>query len=205
MDGLSFTLFLGFVLGLKHAFEADHVIAVSTIVAEEKNPLKAGIIGAFWGLGHTTTLFLLGVVLLVCKIAIPSFLGQFFEFLVGCMLVILGVYALLRKKNVIHNHIYHTKPYAIGLMHGLAGSGTLVLLVIGSVKTLSEGVFYILFFGIGSVAGMMLISLLLGTSFVKVSKKIPRIDRYLTVAAGGLSILFGFSIVFEIGGFLFSR
>lgn len=204
MNGLLFTLLLGFVLGLKHAFEADHVIAISTIVTEEKNPLKAGIIGAFWGLGHTTTLLLLGIVLLVFKISSPSFLGQFFEFLVGCMLVVLGVRALLRKKDAIHNHTYHTKPYAIGLMHGLAGSGALVLLVIGSVHSLSEGVLYILFFGIGSVAGMMLISLLLGTSFVKISKKIPSIDRTLSFAAGGLSIIFGVSVIFGITISVFS-
>ena len=158
MNHLLFTLFLGFLLGIKHAFEPDHVIAVSTIVAKEKNPVQVSLVGAFWGLGHTTSLFLFSFVILTFKISLPSSLASLFELLVGFMLIFLGLRVLFRHDGEKHihrhahihakrSHFHHKKPYAIGMIHGLAGSGGLMLLVLGSVHSFSEGLSYILVFG----------------------------------------------------------
>ena len=96
---------LGFVLGLKHALDADHVVAISTIVSHTKNLKKSSLFGVIWGVGHATTLFLVGLAILIFKLAIPDKLALSFEFLVGIVLVILGI-DVLRKivKEKIHWH-----------------------------------------------------------------------------------------------------
>ncbi len=103
-------LFLGLVLGIRHAFDADHLVAVTTIVSEYKNPLKAIWVGVSWGLGHTTTLFLAGGALLLLNLHIPERLALFFEFAVGLMLIILGVQTFLsfrRHKIHLHEHTHN--------------------------------------------------------------------------------------------------
>ena len=100
-------LVLGLLLGIRHAFDADHLVAVTTIVSEYRNPLRAIWIGVSWGLGHTTTLFLAGGILLLLNLQIPERLALFFEFLVGIMLIVLGIQTLLsfrRQKVHIHAH-----------------------------------------------------------------------------------------------------
>ncbi len=219
MNQLLFTLFLGFLLGIKHAFEADHVVAVSTIVAKEKNPWQASLIGAFWGLGHTTSLFLFGLVMLTFKISLPASLALLFELLVGCMLILLGLRVLFRQeifhihkhthngKEHVHQHVHtsfdrshfhHKKPYAVGMIHGLAGSGGLMLLVLGSVNSFFQGLSYILIFGIGSTLSMTIMSFLLGVPFMLSAKKIPFLHRYLAIIAGVLSVLLGGVLIFQI-------
>jgi len=100
-------LVLGLMLGIRHAFDADHLVAVTTIVSEYKNPLRAIWIGVSWGLGHSTTLFLAGGILLLLNVHIPERLALGFEFAVGIMLIWLGIQTLLsfrRQKVHIHAH-----------------------------------------------------------------------------------------------------
>lgn len=214
-----FTMVLGFILGIKHAFEADHVLAVSTIVTEQKNPLKSALLGTFWGLGHTTTLFIVGIIVLLLKLSIPERLSLSFEFLVGLMLIFLG-FRVLRNQKLIHTHQHqhqhdelthqhlhvheqtqthrkHHTSYLIGTIHGLAGSGALMLLVLSTVPSLTVGLYYILLFGLGSTLGMTAMSFLVGLPFL-FSFKFPGIEKYLRIFAGVLSILFGIFIIFQI-------
>src|SRR6185503_13528568 len=104
-------LILGLVYGLKHATEADHIVAVSTIVSEHKKLLRAALVGALWGAGHTASLIVVGVVVLVLKIAIPELLAGWLEFMVAVMIIVLGVLAfrraLMGRKDVhLHGHTH---------------------------------------------------------------------------------------------------
>lgn len=191
-----FSLVLGFILGVKHAFEADHVVAVSTIVSELKSPFKAAVVGAFWGIGHTTTLFLVGIVVLLLRVSIPQNLSLSLEGLVGVMLIILGI-RIFNNKSLI-NYKSHHVPFLVGLVHGLAGSGVLMILVLSTIPTLMVGLFYILLFGVGSIMGMSLVSFLIGIPFSYSSSKFPKIEKNLRLLSGFFSILFGLIIIAEV-------
>jgi len=105
--GLFAALALGLILGFRHALDPDHVVAVSTIVGEYRNPFRSFWVGISWGLGHTTTLFIVGIVIIALKLAIPERLILIFEGAVALMLVGLGVqviYSIRKKKVHQHNH-----------------------------------------------------------------------------------------------------
>ena len=209
---------LGFVIGLKHAFEADHIVAVSAIVSQTRSLRKSSIVGLMWGLGHTTTLFLFGLLILVFKVSIPKQAALYFEFLVGFVLVILGISVLrnVLQKPHIHSHHYgkqihshahshkttgsHThahRSFAIGLIHGLAGSAALMLLVLATVDSIANGLLYIAFFGIGSVFGMLFMGIVIGLPFL-LTASFDRINRIVKLIAGTTSIFLGILIMYQI-------
>lgn len=213
-------LSLGFILGLKHALDVDHVVAVSTIVSQTKSLKKSSLSGAIWGLGHTTTLFLVGLLILGLKLVLPEKLALSFEFLVGIVLVVLGT-DVLRKvikdkvhlhghkhDNITHLHLHahntsqshsHThKSFIVGMFHGLAGSAALMLLVLPTVESMLQGLLFILIFGIGSILGMLITSTIIGLPFV-FTTKFDRINNIVKTVAGTLSIVLGFTIMYEIG------
>ncbi|MAG78597.1 urease accessory protein UreH [archaeon] len=209
----------GFLLGLKHALEADHVVAVSTIISQTKNFKKSLVLGASWGIGHTTTLFIIGILILIFKINIPEKFSLSFELIVGIILIGLGIEILYKKlirrehihehkhKNIIHEHKHsHIKSYEhnhnhksflLGLVHGLAGSGVLMLLVIASINSIMQGLFFILIFGFGSIIGMLFVSGIIAIPFIFTSK-INRLEKILQIIAGSLSILIGIIIITKI-------
>ena len=220
MPSIFYTLILGFILGIKHAFEPDHVVAISTIATEQKNLFKSALIGTFWGLGHTTTLLITGFLVLLLKLSIPEKLSQGFEFLVGMMLIILGVRAIQKGRIILHTHrheheekshqhmhFHEDKPahrkhhisFLIGTVHGLAGTGTLMLLVLSTVPSLTQGLYYILLFGLGSTLGMSAMSFLVGLPFLFSAGQFPQMEKYLRLLAGILSILFGLFWIYEVG------
>jgi high-affinity nickel permease len=226
------TLGLGLLLGLKHALEADHLIAVSTIVTREQSPWRALGIGLWWGAGHTLTLLLTGVVVLGLKTQIPPPLGLSLEFLVGIVLVGLGLttlYDCWRKRLHAHSHIhpdivslhkerhthFHThaessahrhshrvhvgfKPLLIGMVHGLAGSAALMLLVLTAIPSAMLGLLYVVLFGCGSIIGMGLVSFLMGMFVTFASDWLHELDLRLRVVTGVLSTAFGVWMVVEI-------
>jgi len=103
---------LGLLLGIQHALDPDHLIAVSTIVSEHRNFKWASLIGAFWGLGHTTTLFIVGLIVIGLRVTIPPRLGSGLELLVAAMLVIPGL-NVLRKSfgpERVHLHTHSHNP-----------------------------------------------------------------------------------------------
>lgn len=99
---------LGLVFGLKHATEADHVVAISTIVSEQRSLLRSSLVGALWGVGHTISLVVVGVLVLALRISIPERAGHWLEFGVALMIILLGLIALSRgvrrRRSEVHLH-----------------------------------------------------------------------------------------------------
>lgn len=220
----------GFLLGLKHATDADHLAAVGTIVAERKNLWSSALIGGVWGLGHTVSLFLAGIFVLLMNFEISEQTERILEFGVGIMLTFLGL-NVLRKllkggklhfhrhehgaREHVHPHIHepalvdepHThhglkfspRALVIGMIHGLAGSAGLMLLVIPTIESKTVGLLYIAIFGIGSVGGMMLMSFLVGLPFHFTASRFNRFNHLLQSVAGIVSIALGLMIIYEKG------
>ncbi|MCH6266404.1 sulfite exporter TauE/SafE family protein [Neobacillus citreus] len=219
-------LALGFVLGIKHAIEPDHVIAVSTIASQSKKLLRSSLAGVFWGIGHTATLFIIGIIIILMKGEIPEKWAMSLEFLVGIMLVYLGVSTVLSFKSIhIHQHEHHgeehkhvhshthmgkhghkhkhqnvsyLKSMVIGLIHGLAGSGAMVLLTMSTVHSVWEAALYILIFGVGTIIGMLFFTTIIGIPFVFSSKKVG-LNKSLTQITGLISIVFGIFYMYDLG------
>lgn len=220
-------LLLGFLLGLQHATEADHLAAVSTIVSERKNLLSASIIGGFWGIGHTISLFVVGALVIFLKLGISESLEAKLEAAVGTMLVILGLNVLRKiffgkEKVHLHTHTHdghtHTHIHAhkhetaeeshhfmkfsprsviIGMIHGLAGSAALMLLIVPTIDSPVVALSYILIFGIGSILGMMVMSFLIGLPFHFTAANFINLNKIIRFAAGVFSFGLGLSIIYE--------
>jgi high-affinity nickel permease len=224
------TLGLGFILGIKHALDADHIAAVSTIVSEHKSVSKSSLIGTFWGLGHTASLFLIGLFVILIRLPIPPKIALLMEFGVSLMLVFLGaniIWKFFREKSIhIHEHehdgfththvhiheiekkethshahliILGSKPFLVGLVHGVAGSAALMLLVLTTIPSPLVGILYILIFGLGSIGGMLIMSSLIGIPFVLTADRYGTINEGIRVIAGISSIGFGLFLGWQIG------
>ncbi|GHI01530.1 urease accessory protein UreH domain-containing protein [Neobacillus kokaensis] len=203
-------LALGFILGIKHAIEPDHVIAVTTIASHSKKLWNASLAGVFWGIGHTATLFIIGLILIVIKNDISDKWSMSLEFLVGIMLVYLGIVSIRsfrkgRQQNEDHTHTgrsyirgSYMKSIVIGLIHGLAGSAAMVLLTMSTVHSVWQGALYILIFGFGTITGMLLFTTIIGLPFVLSSKR-KKINQSLTLAAGIVSTIFGLYYMYNLG------
>jgi high-affinity nickel-transport protein len=237
--GLVSILGLGFVLGMRHATDADHVVAVSTIVSRERRIRSAAWIGALWGAGHTITIFAVGVCIIVFTLVIPPRVGLSMEFSVGLMLVLLGWLNLRdlgrpeRSKPSLpgstgtepHTHAggehTHTttsrsvdtvdrwfgnwtiyqwlRPLIVGLVHGLAGSAAVALLVLATLHNSRWAVAYLLLFGVGTIAGMMVITVAMASALNFAGSRSQWINRRLSVATGFLSVAFGLFLVYQMG------
>jgi len=225
MTSFALIVLLGFVLGMRHATDPDHVIAVGTIVSRQRGILKAGLIGAIWGLGHTLTIFVVGVAIILFKIAIPTRLGLSMELSVGLMLILLGVLNLtgvLQKlaAKMTRSHSPSdarfdegrflrdrqgigawnlARPLFIGIVHGLAGSAAVALLVMTTIKEPRWQIAYLLIFGFGTVAGMMLITAAIAVPFACTSKRFSVVNRGMIYASGLLSVAFGLFVSYQTG------
>ncbi len=253
LSGLALLLF-GFVLGMRHATDPDHVIAVSTIVARERSLSKAAWIGALWGLGHTLTIVVVGAAIIVFNVTIPPRVGLTMEFAVGLMLILLGILNLTGVSRWIsekfspahpkvegshahihgheahlhfhwHDHapasehhgeelappswmkrpfsklgVFHSvRPLLIGIVHGLAGSAAVALLVLATIRNPRWAILYLLIFGVGTIAGMMLITMAMSVPFSYAGTRFAWLNRGLVVGSGILSLLFGLFISYQIG------
>ncbi len=193
---------LGIVFGLRHAFEADHIAAVGSMVSEQGGVRRALRTGVLWGTGHTISILAAGVLVLGLRLAISERTSRFLEFGVALMIITLGGLALsraLRGGNKLHRHAHDhpghgsrvgLKPLLVGLMHGLAGSAAVTLLVLTQTRSIPLGLTYLATFGIGSIGGMALMSVLISVPF-SASARRPGIHRFLRIAAGGLGMAFG--------------
>ena len=218
-------LAIGFALGLQHAVEADHLAAVSTIVSEKKSLLTASIIGGFWGLGHTISLFIVGAVVIFLKVQISESVEARLEAVVGGMLVLLGLNALRKlftaekihvhvhahehgTREHLHIHSHGSEPETshhrfsprsvlIGMVHGLAGSAALMLLILPTIPSPALAMLYILIFGIGSIGGMMVMSFLIGLPFHFTADKFALLNKGIRLCAGVFSLGLGAFIVYE--------
>ena len=196
-------LLLAAVVGFGHAFEADHLVAVGNIVSKRQSTVIAVKDGIFWGLGHTSTIFLIGILMIVGKVAIPEVSFTYFEATVGLMLIGLGFFRLFKhffKKDTallmeVENN--HRLAYAVGLVHGLAGSGAMILLVMTEIKSNMVGILYLLIFGIGSIIGMLVAA---GLFSLPLSKKWSASNTFqagLIVLSSLLCVGYGTFILWE--------
>lgn len=203
----SFPLLFAAVVGFGHAFEADHLVAVSNIVTKRKSLLLAVKDGIYWGLGHTSTIFLIGLIVIVGKATFLNDYFDYFEATVGMMLIALGIFRLTQYFNKQyqdehphehqHDHHYHHLAYGVGLVHGLAGSGAMVLLVMTSIQSSFTSMMYLLIFGLGSVVGMLVAAGIFSLTFAnKVTRK-HSIQQGLIVISSVLCIGFGTYVVIE--------
>jgi ABC-type nickel/cobalt efflux system permease component RcnA len=194
-SSLSAALGLGFLLGLRHALDVDHVAAMSTLVSQERVIWRSCLRGTFWGIGHTAALLAAGVAVVIFKLQISPAFERGVEGAVALALILLGGQVLVRTLGAVrlhrhehthggtvHSHVHvhvgnpgehrhvHLRravpqPLLMGVLHGLAGSGALVLLVLATLPSPLAAILYVVVFGIGSTAGMLLLSGLIGVPF----------------------------------------
>jgi hypothetical protein len=249
-------LLLGFFLGMRHATDADHVIAVTTIVSRQRSVRAAAWTGALWGLGHTLTILAVGGAIVLFGLVIPPRVGLGMEFSVALMLILLGILTLTGLTGRLHearaadhqagdhgNHHAHAhahgdyvhshvhghapdahghaeeatpqarldlvlgrfgayqllRPLVVGLVHGLAGSVAVALLVLATIRDLWWAVGYLLVFGVGTIAGMMLITAAVAVPFAATAGRFAWLNRHLATASGVLSLAFGVWMAYQIG------
>ncbi len=246
MMTLASILLLGFFLGMRHATDSDHVVAVTTIVSRQRSISGAALTGVFWGIGHSLTLFVIGGAIILFGLVIPERLGMSLEFCVALMLILLGTLNLRATMRAVrtvaeeshkhphqHGDYVHThthghapethghaesdvppakldqrfgrlkfyralRPIVIGIVHGLAGSAAVALLVLPIIRDPIWAMAYLLVFGVGTIAGMMLITAAIAVP-VTYSTRFQFLHRHLGTAAGALSLGFGLFLVYQIG------
>jgi ABC-type nickel/cobalt efflux system permease component RcnA len=244
----------GFFLGVRHATDADHVVAIATIVSRQKTIRDAVWVGVLWGIGHTLTVSLFGGVIILFGVVIPDRVGLAMQLVVAAMLVILGFATLagtmtsargdaaLRAAHrrdmhahahvhgdYVHSHVHgHTpaghghadgetpqarldrwfgrigvyqalRPIVVGVVHGMAGSAAIALMVLAAIQDAWWAIAYLALFGLGTVAGMMLITAAIAAPFAYSAGRMPVFNRRLRVAAGLLSLVFGLGLMLHIG------
>lgn len=218
----SAALGLGFTLGLRHALDADHIAAVSTLVSESRSVWRSSLVGTSWGLGHTAALMAAGIAVIGLKLTIPPSVARSMETGVAVMLILLGaraVHTALRGWTIhrhahshdgsahVHFHVHHpgadnahqhkhvlafgARPFLVGLVHGLAGSAGLMILILSTITSVLAGFAYIIVFGLGSTAGMLLMSSLISLPFVWTGTRCRWLVQGLQLTVGCGSILFG--------------
>lgn len=192
------TLLLGVILGMRHATDADHVVAVTTIVTRQRRIADAMRIGALWGIGHTITILLVGGAIILLHVVIPPRLGLAMEFAVALMLIGLGAYNLLGGRRLMLGSMASVRPILVGIVHGLAGSAAVALLVLATIADPRWAVAYLLLFGTGTIVGMMAITASIAAPLSLTLARFARAQRSLQVASGTLSVAFGLFLAVHI-------
>jgi len=214
---------LGFVLGMRHALDPDHLAAVSTIVTEQRSLRRSSLVGSFWGAGHALALLLAGGLILAWKLSVPARVAAALEAGVAVMLVLLGLLAMRRslrglrlhahrhshdgsehvhvhvhkqgERHVDHHHAhplrFGVRPFAVGVMHGLAGSAGLALVVIGAAPSALAGLAYLLALALGSTAGMFVLSALMSLPLQLLASRYQLLHLRFQMLAGACSLALG--------------
>ncbi len=225
---------LGFLIGIRHAVESDHVAAVATLATRVKTVRETVPLGILWGIGHTLTLFAFGSVVLFLDAAVPERLAIYLELAVGVMLIVLGadiLYRLVRERIHFHSHThedgavhFHAHSHAgekqhdparhfhghsralsiralfVGIMHGMAGSAALMLLTLQSVQSIPLGLAYIAFFGLGSILGMALMSVVIALPLKRAAQSVTWVYNGLKGSVGAATIGLGALMVYQSAG-----
>jgi len=229
-SGMAGILGLGFLFGLRHATDADHIAAVGAMVSERRGWRAAVATGTLWGAGHTLSIVVAGLFILGLRLTIPGPVARVLEFAVALMIIGLGGAALARAlrartdvhshehvhDGVVHRHLHFhdgddahapspaadgghrehrigrpgIKPFVVGVVHGLAGSAALTLLVLARIASIPLGLAYLALFGMGSIGGMAIMSLAISLPFAATAAR-PGLHRGLRVATGLLSLACG--------------
>lgn len=195
---LLFALATSFLLGMRHATDPDHVVAVTTIASQERSFARAAGIGALWGLGHTLTILVVGGLIVVFKIVFTPRLGLSMEFIVALMLIVLGVLNLFNVQ--FRTGAYTTaRPMVVGVVHGLAGSAAATLLVLPLIPDPRWAAAYLLVFGIGTIAGMALMTLAIAAPSIYAMGRMTSVQTVIRTSSGALSVCFGLYLAHRIG------
>lgn len=201
-------LALGLFLGMRHATDADHVVAVTTIVCRQRGLRGAAAIGALWGLGHMVTILVVGGAIILFGVVVPPRLGLCLEMAVACMLILLGALNLRREvrpgPGLAHAHPSTSppvgwRPMAIGVVHGLAGSAAVALLVLTRVRQPGWALTYLAIFGVGTVSGMMLMTTVMTMPLAAASHRVGSLERVAAKLTGALSLAFGLALAYRLG------
>ncbi|HJQ19716.1 MAG TPA: hypothetical protein VJ867_05145 [Gemmatimonadaceae bacterium] len=190
-------LALGVALGVRHATDADHVAAVGTIVTESRSAGRAALIGVAWGAGHSVSVLLVGGILIVLRIPMPVRVALAFEFLAALMLIGLGVRSLVRGTTAAQA-MSAVRPLAIGIVHGLAGTAVLALLVLGATRDAVSAVAYLVSFCLGTIIGMSAITAALALTARYGAQRLLTFDRGVRVAAGIVSLAIGLALAHRV-------
>jgi high-affinity nickel-transport protein len=237
MSGLLAILGLGFFLGMRHATDPDHVVAITTLVSRHRSTRSAALIGVIWGVGHTLTILAVGSGILLLGWVIPARVGLSLELSVGLMLVLLGIVSvrsafgpvgdsIVRPEALpageLHGHPHPdpagdaslswldrqlgwlgayqlARPLIVGIVHGLAGSAAVALLVLTTIQDPAWSVFYLVVFGFGTIVGMMLITLVVAAPFAYAGQRFTWLGHGLRLASGVISVGFGLFLAWRIG------
>jgi ABC-type nickel/cobalt efflux system permease component RcnA len=229
------TLGLGFLLGVRHALDPDHIVAVAALVSQYRRLSVSCLLGVFWGLGHSTALLVAGATVIALKLTISPRVERGLEMGVALVLMLLGGHVLLRTfRGAImhrhthshgdsthshfhfhahdhptgdHSHVSHVhlldlgaRPFLVGVLHGMAGTAAIMLLVASTLSSAMAGVAYIAIFGLGSTIGMLVLSGVIGLPFVMTSSRSARIQRVVQGTAGAASLLLGAFLVWRLAG-----
>jgi cytochrome c biogenesis protein CcdA len=200
-------LLLGLALGMRHAFDPDHIVAMSAIVSRERSIARAALLGGSWGVGHCLSLFAVGLAVILFRVPMPEAWSLLFERLVGVMLIVLGVASLIwrpRTASEVHEasawsagYGSRRRPFAVGLVHGLAGSGALAIAVLATIHSRAAGLLYVVLFGAGAVGGMMLITSLFAVPLRFAVRARTGAGRWLPAVASFGSVGFGIWYLYQ--------
>lgn len=209
------SLFLTIYAGFAHAFETDHLLAVSNIVSQRNSTFKSVKDGLFWGLGHTSTILVMGVIMLLLKVQVSPAYFHFVEAGVGIMLVVLGLFRIFKLKGFLSAEVVetpaaqmvavtntglkklHMVSYGVGMVHGLAGSGELVVLVMLQMASLQMGMLYLFIFSIGSILGMLVAAAMFSLPFSKKILQSRLLQIALILLSSVLCIGYGMSVIYK--------
>jgi hypothetical protein len=211
---------LGTLLGMRHALEPDHLAALSTLLTGERSVRKAAWLGVYWGMGHTLTLLVAGTLLVVLRADMPARTSDFFALAVAVLLVGFGfraIYLSARQAPAgpTHSHVHGAvslsasgswtlarRPLLVGAVHGLAGSGALIALLMATIPSMGARLMYLALFGIGSTLGMAALSGMLGWPIARIGTR-GIVARSVSLTVGCISIVLGFYGGYPLIGRLF--
>jgi High-affinity nickel-transport protein. len=214
-----FILLTGLGLGLGHSLDPDHVVAVSTLLCNNKSLRKSIVSATVWGVGHSTVLFIVGLLVLTLSVVIPASVLALFDCAAGVLLIVLGVLVLrpliaerisphqvaspVHTQSDFHSHPYshgheHThlhKSAFTGALQGLGGSAALMLVTVSTVNSVEIGAIFIFLFGVGVILGMVGIACLVGSIIAYTASNLEKVHKIIKALTGSASIVFGVAII----------
>jgi cytochrome c biogenesis protein CcdA len=195
---------IGLALGIRHAADSDHVVAVTAIAARYRRVGPAALVGVFWGLGHTLTICAVGAAIILLNLTVPPRVGLSLEFAVGIALTVVGTLNVAGRGGFVSSADASgarqgLRAFVVGLVHGLAGSAAVALLVLATVRDPWAGVGYLLVFGAGTILGMILVTVSFASPVAVLSRRFQWSGSRLRLATGVLSLAFGLYVMYQVG------
>jgi high-affinity nickel-transport protein len=189
-------LVVGLLLGVRHATDADHVVAVAALASREKRTRTISKLGAMWGAGHMLTVFAVGGAIIALGLVIPPRVALVFELAVGLMLVVIGALNLVGSKGAAPARTA-ARSFGVGMVHGLAGSTAIALMILATIRDVRTALAYLVIFSLGTVAGMLAVTLAISIPMAFVTRA-ESVQRHVGRIAGLASVAFGFIVIWRI-------